>query len=762
MEFKCARPVWAKALKDEWNILISLSACLRKKEGRYIFRVAADNYYRLSINGRFVSYGPERCAKGWWRADELDITDHLLDGENSVTLEVVHYGVKSFSYVNQNAFVMAEILCDGEPVCYTSANGGGFSARRDLSKIQKVERFSYMRPFIECYKLPREFSEELELFEVEDDIRILDRGAPYPDFEIAYPKALLIDGRFDIRSDVSIEPYDRRIVNEMAYYCYSLDEIPLLYSKKLANFEITESEKKDELLDEAYQASLKDGDFKLYSFEAEKTGFLSLRINAECDSTIWITFDEVLYEGYVNARLRNDTSTNLIALDVKKGTNDFMSMEAYSFKYIQIHCLAGKADVSDIKLTEYKNSDTKRAYFKSNDEALNRIYNAAVSTYAQNASDVYMDCPSRERAGWLCDSFFTSRVERDLSGASRIEHDYLENFVIAKDFEMDDFKLPTGMLPMCYPADILRKEYIPNWTMWYVLELDEYFDRTGDKELLMAAKKRVYDLLDYLARFENDKGLLSKLEGWVFVEWSKANDWTQDINYPTNMLYYKVMNCVAKLYGDELVLKKAEKLKAAIQEFSFNGDFFEDNALVLDDGSMAKTGNISEVCQYYAFFCGVADAESYPELLRKIINDFGPGYKCQKIYPNVYPANPFIGNYLRMEILSESGEKKQMLDEVVEYFDYMARETGTLWENDAPNISCNHGFASHLVRIFYRDILGISKVDDINKIVYASENYCAPERADASMPLAVGEAIITIDGKDRSIKLPQDYKLVRV
>lgn len=753
MEFKIARPVWSRELKNEWNIFLAFSGNFDKKSGGYVFRAAADNFYRLSVNGKFVFYGPERCAKGHWRADELDITEYLSDGENSVLIEVIHYGVGSLSYVNQKAFLMAELLCDGEPVLYTAKEGGGFTVRRNVSKIQKVERFSYQRPFIECYELPFEYSGELELEEV-GDIDLLDRRAPYPDFDSAYPKTLVSEGSFRMRSYISTKPYDRRIVKNISDYCYPVSEIPVLYSERIANVELTGSTEKNAATGAGYAASFCGGEFKLYGMESEKTGFLSLIISAECDSEIWLTFDEVLYEGFVNPGKRNNSCTSVIVLKVKKGTHDFMSIEAVSFKYLQIYCLSGKAELSGMKLTEYENPNVKSASFESSDEALNRIFKAAVSTYAQNAADIYMDCPSRERAGWLCDSFFTSRTERDLSGASDVEHDFLENFIIA-----DSFDIPKGMLPMCYPSDQLEGAYIPNWTMWYFLELKEYFVRTGDAELVMAAKKRAYEMLDYLKGFENEEGLLCKLDGWVFIEWSQANEWTQDINYPTNMLYYKTMKCISELYNDCALSGKADKLKRAIQERSFNGQFFEDNAIVGEDGSIGKTGNISEVCQYYAFFCGVADKQSYPELLCRIINDFGPGYKCQKIYPNVYPANAFIGNYLRMEILSENGCQKQLLCEIVEYFDYMAKRTGTLWENDSPDISCNHGFASHVVRIFYRDILGIAGVDDINKTVYTSESYCAPESVSASLPLACGKALITVKDGKREISLPSDYRL---
>lgn len=83
------------------------------------------------------------------------------------------------------------------------------------------------------------------------------------------------------------------------------------------------------------------------------------------------------------------------------------------------------------------------------DPELKLIFEAALETYRQNAVDIFMDCPSRERAGWLCDSFFTARVEKLLTGKSLIEKSFLENFLHEDKYE----HLPEGMLPMCYPAD---------------------------------------------------------------------------------------------------------------------------------------------------------------------------------------------------------------------------------------------------------------------------------------------------------------------
>ena len=78
-----------------------------------------------------------------------------------------------------------------------------------------------------------------------------------------------------------------------------------------------------------------------------------------------------------------------------------------------------------------------------------------------------MDCPSRERAGWLCDSFFTSRTEYALTGRSTVEHAFLDNFLMPERFEF----LPDGMLPMCYPADHNDRTFIPNWAIKKMREI---------------------------------------------------------------------------------------------------------------------------------------------------------------------------------------------------------------------------------------------------------------------------------------------------
>ena len=217
-------------------------------------------------------------------------------------------------------------------------------------------------------------------------------------------------------------------------------------------------------------------------------------------------------------------------------------------------------------------------------ETLDSICRGAVRTFAHNSVDLYMDCPSRERAGWLCDSYFTAKTEYALTGETKVEDAFLENYRLYES----NGEYPKGMLPMCYPSDKKPKEelFIPQWTMWYILEAEEYIHKRGHGNMAEDFRESIYGLLDFFRRYENEDGLLERLPGWNFVEWSDANQWTWDVNYPTNFLYAQVLECIGKLYGDEECRRRSEEVRRTAVEQSFNGRYFLDHAVRDERGKL--------------------------------------------------------------------------------------------------------------------------------------------------------------------------------
>ena len=140
--------------------------------------------------------------------------------------------------------------------------------------------------------------------------------------------------------------------------------------------------------------------------------------------------------------------------------------------------------------------------------------------------------------------------------------------------------------------------------------------------------------------------------------------------------------------------EQAARLREKIRALSYNGSFFTDRML-RKDGKLIPGGEITETCQYYAFFTKTATPETYPQLWDTILYSFGPERQDKGLYPEIYPSNAFIGNYLRLDLLSQYGKEEQLLKESVGYFKFMAERTGTLWEKISDDASMNHGFASH-------------------------------------------------------------------
>ena len=695
-EFIEAKPVWSEGREKEQNLTLSFREVIKVGIAREAnIRLTASCDYRLRVNGEFVAHGPCVAAHDYYRIDAYDLRPYLRLGKNIIAIEVAGYNTPSYYLLDQPSFLQAEVVVDGEVV---AATGEEFTAYDLHQRIQDVPKFSFQRPQTESYILT-------------------------PDFD-----AWVVDKNWqsDIAPEKLVEQEHKALLARgVAYPDYRLHEAQLIAKN-------------------------------LYKFATNSSGFLRAKIVVKRPCTLELRFDELLNEEGRVAKNRLRWKPYLL-YDLQAGKYELESFEPYTMQYVEVFAEEGALEVEEISMRDYCNSDCHRAKFESSNEALNTIFEAARENYRQNILDIYMDCPSRERAGWLGDSYFTGRVEFGLTGKSRVERNFIENYLLPEEFKDID----KGMLPMCYPADHRNHNYIPNWAMWFVLEVEEYLERTGDIATIKRARTRIYDVVNFFERYMNRDGLLEKLPKWVFVDYSFSNKCVQDISYPSNMLYAEMLDAVARLYGDNALAEQASHIRKVVLAQSYNGEFFVDNALLDRRGKVVPTENTTEACQYYAFFCGVATPQSHPELWQKLCVDFHPERRKAGSYADVPPANVFLGNFLRFELLSRYGLNKQLIDEAIALYMPMVELTGTIWEFFKPKASCNHGFGSYLTHIFYRDVLGVYEVLPCEKRVRLRFIDSGTEWCRGSIP--VGEEAIDVewkchDGKfDVKLSLPEGY-----
>ncbi|MBL9137948.1 MAG: hypothetical protein JNK85_18930 [Verrucomicrobiales bacterium] len=765
--FQAALPVWPAGRELEKNLMVGFHAAfLAPPTGRATLRVTGSTLYRCTLNGRFLAHGPARAGHGHFRVDEIDLSGGLNPGTNVVAIEVAGYNVNSYYLLNQPSFLQAEVV-DGSVVLAATAAGPGFEARILGERLQKTQRYSFQRPFSEIWRLgPDAFQWRTDpavpesqrcALAVQSPRPLLPRRVPYPDYTVRQPAARVAQGTLEAITPPSAPWKDRSLTQigpQLGGFPESeLVSIPSVEFQSWRNRSLV-PESTTWVTDLSMQLAARA--FVTADFGVNLTGFLGVDIEARRPSRIFIAFDEILREGDVDWKRLG--CVNLIVLELQPGRHVFESFEPYTLRYAKVVALEGDLTLRRLHLRELTHPDVHQAQFAAHDPRLNRLFEAGRETYRQNATDIFMDCPSRERAGWLCDSFFTARTAVRLSGNTIVEHNFLENFRHPPDFDF----LPKGMLPMCYPADHNDGIFIPNWSLWLVIQLEEYLQRSGDRVLVEALRPRVMALFEFFRPLRNSDGLLEKLPSWVFVEWSKANEWVQDVNFPSNMLYAKALEAAGWLYDQPDLIADAERLRGIIRRLAFDGSFFVDNA-VRRNGSLQVTTNKSEVGQYFAFFFDVATKDSHPALWRTLRDEFGPKRRQTLAHPEVAPANAFVGNVLRLEILSRYGHCQQTLDESVDYQLYMADRTGTLWEHDGDYASCNHGFASHVVHVLYRDVLGLHQIDPIRRRVRLRFTDIKLDWCEGSLPVDGGRVSMrwwTENGQHRyHVTAPAGYTI---
>ena len=694
---------WIDLPAGAMNVAAGFRLLLDAPAGGATLRLAAADSCRVWLDGRLAAHGPARAAHGCARVEEIPLPPHDVpsageaaaheNGALVVFVEVLSAHVPCFDGVEQDAFFAAEVVApDGRVLAGTD----DFEAWLDGTLVRRVRRFSYQRGFVES----RRIAADPEAFRRGGPApegwaraatvprplpRLLPRRAPRPVLDFLDAGAPVAHGSFAADASVAA-PMGREVtlVGTQGFKGYPP-----------AEWEDDPAADAARLESRAVNAGF--AEYSLYDLRRTRTGFFSLRVRAEAPegATVLLLFDELRAPD--GARFPVDPFRNACSNVAKwrlgPGVHDLLSFHPNSARFVAVAVLEGRAEVERFGVVPYENPDAARVPLPpTGDAALDAIVDAARATFAQNAVDLLTDCPSRERAGWLCDAFFTGRAEALLTGRNDVERAFLENYALAPSLA----SLPGGMLPMCYPAEHAAGTYIPNWALWWLLELDAYRARTGDEETVAASRPKIGPLLAWFDRYAGPEGLLEDLPGWVFVEWSACNDLdhVSGVNFPTNFLWAAALEAAARLLGRPDLAARGASVRAAAARLAWDGEWFDDNALRGEDGALRRAGHPTETGQYYAFYFGAADPATRPALWERLCAEFGPSRDAERTWPGIPPSNAIVGAYLRLELLLRDGRAEQCLRECRGFFAPMARLTGTLWENLSPEASLDHGFAS--------------------------------------------------------------------
>ncbi|MCI5453457.1 hypothetical protein MR511_07010 [bacterium] len=649
--------VYSPRCSSDWSKYLFLLSCCPEFDS---IRIICSSYYILKINGTIQDFGPERCPKGYARIKEWSLKEKQ---GGRVLVSALHYGFPAFDLMEQDFWIGVELL-NGSQVVATIKD---FEIFEDPSLLKDTCRYSFQRGLIERYDLSRR-TVLTSFVEREPPLFLKGLGQTSQYREI-FPSPVKW-GSFSWLKEIVYRNY----LHEAKYQFWNRFDI----DGRIRDLSISKCHG------------------LLFDFGEEYTGLFHLKVRCQSKGRhrIHLIFDEILCNG--KFQFGRESCSNYLEINFEGKSLDFNNQIPYCFRYV----LVLTEEELEVKLSAIlvQNDKDALAFPDLSKPKIEKIYNASMRTWRQNAFDIYSDCPGRERAGWLCDSYFMGLAEQSFFGSREMERQFLENILLC-----DGSGLPKGMLPMCYPSDQKDGTFIPQWALWFVLELHEYLRFCQDDELLERAKPKLLALFDYFKNFENEYGLLENLEGWSFIEWSKAADSERmiGVHFPTNMLYAEALEAYGRMTGSQDAVMKARECRKSVSSLAWSGAYYCDNAVRDRSGILRSNFHFrSETGQYMAV---LFQKERDSSFLKRLIYRFS---LSQKENPDgVVKSAPFIGNILRLMVLLWAGEKEKGLQEISAFYFPMAVSTSTLWEKEETRGSLNHGFSSvigHFIREFLK------------------------------------------------------------
>ncbi len=776
---KNAKPVFLAGLESETNIQAGFVCTpdLSKKDldakDAKVY-VTARNFYRLYVNGTLCAHGPARAAHGYLRVDEIDVSASLKEGANVFAFEVTSYGNPFGGYSNDTVLgkglLRAAVKAGSVTVCSSPETFSGIRLRQ---RVQYSERISHCRQMTENYFLDGEYTRwktdpslcREKLAVVDDSSELIPRSSQLPTLKPHRAFRVVTAGRAEIDETV---PFENNWFENLIEGYKDVAERPNRDYVKTVDLPFKKTEKCD--IGESGQVAVRGAKGGSYYVEFDlgkpEVGFIKVEFETEDPGTV----DIVHLESNVIYGEKDEVTGGanpVTRLHVKGGKVSFVSMEPALGRFFKVYFRGcGSFKLANLSLLEYTVPELRGGGFLCSDDNVNRLYEAAALTFRLNTLDIFMDCPERERGGWLCDSYWTGRAERMLLGSHRVEKDFIENYL-----STDPANMFRGFFPEVYPGN--KNDYkscagITTWSFWLMEELCAYVKESGDTGTAEKYRGRVEAFVEGVRSFIGGTGLIENMP-WIFIDWSFSNDgdFVNPVSTGANALASKMLADLGGLYGREDWKELGENmrgiLRRAIIGSNLKGPAFIPDAFNVVDGKLAAKNLYTESCTYLTIWSGVITKENAPLTVFNAVKAMGP---CPEFAPNtrVGRAGLFIGLQYRFDMLARLGEKEQALKELMSFYGAQLKEgPGTLWENpEIRGSSYCHGFTSFAAVQLMRDVLGIGIPDETSKTVSIDPRPSGLRWARGSVMTSDG--LITVswvsrDGKlDINVGLPAGWK----
>lgn len=304
----------------------------------------------------------------------------------------------------------------------------------------------------------------------------------------------------------------------------------------------------------------------------EIVGTLRLIVEGRAGDHVEIRLGEELDEA---GSVRFDMRCNCVYRDVWTLRDGVQTIEFYdyrAFRYGEVIVFSDTVTLGAIRaVVQHYPFDDTAASFHSSDDDLNALWDISAYSTKVGTQDLYMDCPSREKANYSLDTYLEMSAAYYVAGEWNLSRSMIGYFLQSD---------PDGKLRCTAPAG--RPHHFTEYTMYPLLMAWRYYEYTGDKPFLAAQYASFCRVHRYMTTFADESGLLIRTDETLcdLVDWPvnmRDGHEILPVNIVPNAVYYGMTMALAGIAaaigrsGDaDAFAKRAASLKRTINERFWN------------------------------------------------------------------------------------------------------------------------------------------------------------------------------------------------
>ena len=554
------------------HILFRRKFKLEKKPQKAVIYITADDYFKLFLNGRFVSQGPAPAYPQRMGYLTIDVTDFLTEGENTLSAHTYYQGLINRVWVSgdgRHGF-LCDLEADGEVIVSSDES----FLTHPHTGYSEIGVTGYDTQFLEDY----------------------DSAAPEVGFE---------------RSDFDDRYWNHASRREYVDYGLFPQETKPLVFESISPAEVS-------------ARKLADGKTALFvDFGKCFVGYLLLRGKGTAGDRVIIRCAQELKEEQEQT-IRYEMRCNCRYEEgwILSGKEDELDWFDYkAFRYAQLILPEG-CEITDIALLARHYPFTLNASLKSayrGDPELEKIWELCLHTQKYGTQEVLQDCMEREKGFYVGDGCYTSLTHLLLTGDDSLVRKLID------DAFFSSFITPGTMT--CLDCSFMQE--IAEFPLILISLILWHYRITGDQGYLRQNYTGVKNLLDAYTQSYLHDGLISGLDKWCVVEWPDnfrdgydvdltAGKVCEEVHVVINAYYLHAVRCaneISHILGEPLYQEEQPLLQ------KFYGAFYDSERHLFRDST--TSGHVSYVGNLFPFAFGLIPDGEFEQNMMEMIRKRG-------------------------------------------------------------------------------------------------------------------------------------------